>query len=94
MELAVREEIAVESRPGLAATAVALAQLLDNPRARNQHPAAAKVLTGLLDELGKIGAPRRRSHLALVREMTEKGGARRPISTRPPPTGARLFSAA
>jgi hypothetical protein len=77
VELAVREEIApaVESRPGLAATALALAQLLDNPRARNQHPAAAKVLTQLLDELAKVGAPRRRSHLAVVREMTTKGGA-------------------
>jgi hypothetical protein len=77
VELGVREEIAlaVESRPGLAAMAVALAQLLDNPRATNQYPAAAKVLTELLDELGKVGAPRRRSHLALVREMTENGGA-------------------
>ena len=49
MELAVREEIAlaVESRPGLAATAVAPAQLLDKPGAKNQHAAAAKVLTEL-----------------------------------------------
>jgi hypothetical protein len=76
VELAVREEIelAAESRPGLAATAVALAQLLDNPAARNQHAAAAKVLTNLLDALAKVGAPRRRSHLALVREMTTTKG--------------------
>ena len=77
VELGVREEIAgaVEARPGLAAMAVCLAQLLDNPRARNQHAATAKVLTHLLDELVKVGAPRRRSHLALVREMTKKDGA-------------------
>lgn len=77
VELAVCEEIAgvADARPGLAAVAVCLAQLLDNPQGRNQYAAAAKVLTGLLDELVKVGVPRRRSHLALVREMTEKGGA-------------------
>jgi hypothetical protein len=75
VELGVREEIGLagEARPGLAAMAIAMAQLLDNPRARNQAPAAAKVLTGLLDALGKAAVPRRRSHLALVREMTTKG---------------------
>jgi hypothetical protein len=39
--------LAVEARPGLGATALALARLLDNPRATNQYPAAAKVLTEL-----------------------------------------------
>jgi hypothetical protein len=34
-----------------------------------------RVLTRLLDELGKVGAPRRRTQLALVKSMTEKGGA-------------------
>lgn len=77
MELAVCEEIAdaVHTRPGLAAVAVCLAQLLDNPQGRNQYAAAAKALTGLLNELGKVGVQHRRSHLALVREMTTKGGA-------------------
>ena len=67
--------LAAEARPGLAAVAVCLAQLLDNPQGRNQYAAAAKVLTGLLGELGKVGAPRRRSQLALVKSMTKEGGA-------------------
>ena len=77
VELAVCEEIAgaVQARPGVAAVAVCLAQLLDNPQGRNQYAAAAKVLTGLLGELGKVGAPRRRSQLALVKSMTKEGGA-------------------
>jgi hypothetical protein len=77
VELGVLKEIglAVEQRPGLAASAVALARLLDNPRTASQHPAAAKTLASLLDTLGKAGGTRRRSHLAVVREMTEKGGA-------------------
>jgi hypothetical protein len=77
VESAVKDEIAglaAEARPGLAQTALALARLMDNPKAINQYAAAAKVLVQLLDELGKAGAPRRRSHLALVREMTEKKG--------------------
>jgi hypothetical protein len=77
VELGAREEIelAAEARSGVAAVAVCLAQLLDNPQGRNQYAAAAKVLTGLLGELGKVGAPRRRTQLALVKSMTEKGGA-------------------
>jgi hypothetical protein len=77
VESAVADEIAaaVEVRPGLAAIAFNLAQLLDNPRAASRHAAAAKVLVGVLADLGKVGAPRRRSGLSVVRQMTEKGGA-------------------
>lgn len=77
VEQAVRIEagFAAEARPGLAAMAFQLAALMDNPRATNQWPAASKVLANLLDQLQKVNAPKRRSHLALVKEMTSKGGA-------------------
>jgi hypothetical protein len=48
---------------------------MDNPRAVNQQPAAAKVLTTILDKLHQAGAPGRRGNLAVVRTMTKKGGA-------------------
>lgn len=48
---------------------------MDNPRAINQQPAAAKVLAALLDKLRSASAHGRRGGLALVRTMTEKGGA-------------------
>src|ERR1700757_5231637 len=38
-------------RPGLAAVALAMARVLDNPRAISTHPAAAKALTSVLDKL-------------------------------------------
>jgi hypothetical protein len=74
VESGVQAEIGavVAERPGLAAIALAMARLLDDPAARNQAPAASKVLVSVLDALGKVAAPRRRSHLALVREMTTK----------------------
>jgi hypothetical protein len=73
VESGVVAEIAAvaESRPGLAATARAMARLLDDPRATSQQPAAAKVLIGLLDELRSTSARRRRGGLAVVRTMTE-----------------------
>jgi hypothetical protein len=49
--------------------------LLDNPKAINQQPAAAKVLGALLEKLRSASAPGRRGGLAVVRTMTEKGGA-------------------
>jgi hypothetical protein len=64
-----------EARPGLAQIALALARLLDNPKAVNQQPAAAKVLAALLDKLRSASARGRRGGLAVVRTMTEKGGA-------------------
>lgn len=60
-------------RPGLAATAVALARLMDDPTAKNQAPAAAKVLVSVLEALHKGSAQGRRGNLAVVREMTDKG---------------------
>jgi hypothetical protein len=52
-----------------------LARLMDNPKAVNQQPAAAKVLAGLLDKLCSASARGHRGRLAVVRTMTQKGGA-------------------
>ena len=72
VELAVIDEIkfAAEARPGLAAVAVALARVLDNPRATASKPAAAKVVATILDKLQQAGAPGRLGHLSTVRTMT------------------------
>jgi hypothetical protein len=73
VEQAVNDEIgglAAEARPGLAQAALAMARLLDNPKAVNQQPAAAKVLTGLLDKLHSVSAGGRRGRLSLVKSMT------------------------
>jgi hypothetical protein len=61
-------------RPGVAATALALARLMDGP-AQTAKPAAAKVLASLLDRLRQASAHGRRGNLALVRQMSEKGNA-------------------
>jgi uncharacterized protein (DUF1786 family) len=58
---------------GLAQAALALARVLDNSRAINQHPAAAKTLATLLDRLRAVSASC--GGLELVRTMTDKGGA-------------------
>ena len=60
---------AFEERPGLAATAMAMAELLDNPSATPQWPAAAARLTAILTEVVPA-VPVRASGLAAVREMT------------------------
>jgi hypothetical protein len=44
-------DLAAEVRPGLAQAALALARILDNPKAVNQQPVAAKALATLLDKL-------------------------------------------
>ena len=62
-------------RPGLAAAAVAMARILDNPKAVSSQPPAARVLTSLLDKLRSASAQGRRGRLSVVRTMTEKGGA-------------------
>lgn len=67
--------LAAEVRAGLAATALALARIMDNPRAVNQKPAAAKVLAALLDKLHSASPAGRRDRLSLVKSMTENGGA-------------------
>ncbi|HEY2502406.1 MAG TPA: hypothetical protein VGI68_13570 [Mycobacterium sp.] len=77
VESGVRVEIigVADARPGLAAVALAMARLLDDPAARNQAPAAAKTLVSVLDTLHKGSAQGRRGNLAVVKSMTKKGGA-------------------
>jgi hypothetical protein len=72
VEVGVGQEIAglTEARPGLAQTALALARVLDNPRAVSSHPPAAKVLAALLDKLASASAHGRRGNLSLVKSMT------------------------
>jgi hypothetical protein len=62
--------LASEARPGLAQAALALARIMDNPKAVNQQPAAAKVLGALLDKLRSAPASGRRGRLAVVRSMS------------------------
>jgi hypothetical protein len=62
--------LAAEARPGLAQAAIALARILDSPRAVNQQPAAAKVLGTLLERLHSASAHRHRGRLAVVRAMS------------------------
>ena len=50
----------------------ALARLLDNPKAVNQHPAAAKVLAALLEKLRSVSPRGRRGGLAVVRAMSSR----------------------
>lgn len=79
VESAVKAEISrlsqAEARPGLAQAALALARIMDNPKAVNQQPAAAAKLADILDKLRAAAAQGRRGNLALVRTMTKKGGA-------------------
>jgi len=76
VESGVTAEIAglTEARPGLGQMALALARIMDDPKAINQKAAAAKVLVSLLDKLRTASAQRHRGSLKLVRTMTEKGG--------------------
>jgi hypothetical protein len=72
----VQAEIAglAEARPGLAEAALALARIMDNPKATNQKAAASKVLVTLLDKLRSASAQGRRGSLAVVRTMTTPKG--------------------
>jgi hypothetical protein len=73
VESAVKAEIAdliaTGARPGLVQVIVALAELLDDPTAKAQKPAAAGKLAELLRELRK-GSGVGESRLSLVRSMT------------------------
>jgi hypothetical protein len=51
-----------------------MARILDNPKATNTT-SGGKVLSALLDKWHSASARGRRGGLALVRTMTEKGGA-------------------
>ncbi|MDT7723310.1 MAG: hypothetical protein QOE94_4321 [Mycobacterium sp.] len=73
--LAEIQALGSSARPGLVAAAVAMARILDNPKAVSSQPPAARVLTSLLDKLRSASAQGRRGRLAVVRTMTEKGGA-------------------
>jgi hypothetical protein len=66
--------LAAQARPGLAQAALALARILDNPKAISQQPAAAKTLATLLDKPRSASVRGRRGNLALVRTMTAKDG--------------------
>lgn len=65
--------LAAEARPGLAQAAFAMGRILDNPKALNQQPAAAKVLGALLEQLRSASAPGGRGSLAVVRAMSSGG---------------------
>lgn len=70
----VREEVAAAraavDRPGLAAVALALAAILDNPKHVPTQPAAARQLVAILDQLSK--RTHRRGTLAVVRAMSSE----------------------
>ena len=70
---AVRAELdgapAAAERPGLAAVALALAEILDDPRHVATQPAAARQLVAILGVLSRRS--RRREALTAVRAMTE-----------------------
>jgi hypothetical protein len=73
VESAVAAEIAElpqrQERPGLAQIALALARIMDNPRAVSSQPAAARQLVAILGTLSRRS--HRRGKLALVKSMTE-----------------------
>jgi hypothetical protein len=79
VESGVTAELAglTEARPGLAQVALAMARLMDNPRAVNQQPAAAKGAGALLDKLHLASARGRRGNLALVKSMTASSPAQK-----------------
>jgi hypothetical protein len=64
-----------ETKSLAALGALAMVRLLDRSKAVNQHAAAAKVLSGLLDKLATASAGGRRGRLSVIKSMTEKGGA-------------------
>lgn len=69
------EGLGADPQPGLVAAALALARILDNPKAVSTQPAAAKVLVALLEKLRSVATRGHRGSLAVVRTMTKKGGA-------------------
>lgn len=77
VEAGVQAEIhgVADARPGLAQIALALARILDNPRAMSSQPAPAKVLASLMDKLRTAGVQGRGGRLAVVRTLTAKGNA-------------------
>lgn len=78
VELGVEAEIRAlaqaEARPGLAAIALALARITDNPGAVSHQPAAARQLAAILGTLSK--PTQRRGKLAVVKSMTNQRAER------------------
>lgn len=62
------ETVGDHGRPGLAAAALALARILDNPKAVSTQPAAAAKLANLLETLRKSSVNKLK--LAAVRRLT------------------------
>jgi len=75
VETAVESQLAglpsAQERPGLAAIAIALARVLDDPSAVPHFAAAAHRLTEVLTTLTKSST--RRTRLSAVRNMTQRG---------------------
>lgn len=71
VEAAVRAEVEGLSSPrqGLVAAAIALAKVLDDPRATSTKPAAAGKLADMLESLRKSG-DQKKSKLTAIRSMT------------------------
>jgi hypothetical protein len=72
VEVGVEAEIGgvVDVRPGLAQVALCLARLMDNAKAINQQPAAARVLAAMLEKLHSTSTRGRRGNLSVVKSMT------------------------
>lgn len=77
-EQAVLEELATltsaETRKGVAAGALTMARILDNPLALAQQPSAFAKLQTALEDLRK-GSARRKGRLASVQSMVSKSGS-------------------
>jgi hypothetical protein len=56
----------------LAAGAVAMGRILDNPRWVTTQPSAAKQLASLMAVLHRAAGPQRRGRLAVVQQMTDR----------------------
>jgi hypothetical protein len=71
---AVQQEIdsLVSPRPGLAAVALAMAAVLDDPKATSTKPPAAGQLMRVMELLRKSSDGVRRGRLAVVKSMTSK----------------------
>ena len=61
-----------KARPVLVAIAVALAALMDNPKATSSKPPAAGRLMQVLEKLHATASMRRNNPLAVVRSMTSE----------------------
>lgn len=63
-----------ETRKAIAAGALVIARLLDNPNAVNQHSAALKTLQSVMADL-RQGSTQRKGRLASVQSMVKRSGS-------------------